>query len=480
MRWLALSCLSLCLAMSFIDQSGIPLALPTLQLAFHSNIQTLNWVVSAYWLPITLFCLLAGVAADHFPKHLLLIGGLIIFAAASLWCAIANNIQQLILARFIQGVGAATLIPMTSALLPNIFSNNEFGKASGSLASCGALAAVFGPILVGALLTHAGWRWIFIINIPLSLIVISAVYWLIPKDHKPLVEKKSTPTKHRGLIVFIVMISSICLWTIQLPEWGILQPTQIILLISATFFSAVLIKLAQKNPQHFFIQPQVIRNKYYRLVTALGALTKMRSGISIYAIPFFFQIILQLNPLQTGFIMVPTFIAVMICGTIAGRLSDNYGAKLPFLIGTILSLLVWSSFLFINNIHITLLYVLCFFNGAANVMMIPVSISQGLKSTPRSLHGAASGLGTLSRQLCALIGVLMVTSFSNYILAAAPGTKKAAISQAILNPTKVIYALHTACAACLIIALVQALVLFRLHKQRPHPCDDKYNQPNDH
>jgi EmrB/QacA subfamily drug resistance transporter len=168
-----------------IDESVINVALPAIETDLATTIVTIQWLVNAYTLCLSALLLVGGASADQFGRRRFFIVGVSIFAAASLWCGLAPNLTQLIIARATQGVGAALLIPCSLALIGASFDESERGKAIGTWAGFSAVATAIGPLLGGWIVDHFNWRWIFLINPLLALPTIWIAYRHLPESRDP-------------------------------------------------------------------------------------------------------------------------------------------------------------------------------------------------------------------------------------------------------------------------------------------------------
>src|ERR1700712_5056704 len=159
-------------SLAFIDGSVVNVALPAIGRDLQASAADLQWTINAYLLPLSALLLLGGAAGDHFGRRRMLVGGIALFAAASLACALAPGLGFLLAARVVQGVGAAMLMPNSLSILGHAFSGEEKGRAVGTWAAVGAIASAFGPPLGGWLVGAVGWRAIFFINLPVAALAI--------------------------------------------------------------------------------------------------------------------------------------------------------------------------------------------------------------------------------------------------------------------------------------------------------------------
>ncbi len=168
--------------MAFIDSTVVNVALPAVQGNFHASVVDVQWVVESYGLFLAALILAGGSLGDLFGRRLIFVVGVAIFAVASAGCGAASNIHQLILARSIQGMGAALLVPGSLAIISTAFDEMSRGQAIGTWSGFTAITTAIGPVLGGWLVEHATWRWVFLINLPLAAAVIVISVWRIPES----------------------------------------------------------------------------------------------------------------------------------------------------------------------------------------------------------------------------------------------------------------------------------------------------------
>jgi MFS family permease len=170
-------------SIAFIDESVVNVALPAIETDLATSVAVIQWLVNAYTLCLSAFVLTGGAAGDLFGRRRIFVVGIAIFAAASIWCGLSPTVAQLILARAIQGVGAALLIPCSLAIIGATFDDAERGKAIGTWAGFSAMATAVGPLLGGWIVDHVTWRWIFLINPLLALPTLWIAIRKVPESH---------------------------------------------------------------------------------------------------------------------------------------------------------------------------------------------------------------------------------------------------------------------------------------------------------
>src|ERR1700674_1239710 len=170
-------------SLAFIDGTVVNVALPAVQADFHATLVDVQWVVESYGLFLGALILVGGSLGDLFGRRLIFAIGVAIFAAASAGCGAASNIHSLIIARSIQGVGAALLVPGSLAIISSSFDEKSRGQAIGTWSGFTAITTAIGPVLGGWLVEHASWRWVFFLNLPLAAAVIAISIWRIAESH---------------------------------------------------------------------------------------------------------------------------------------------------------------------------------------------------------------------------------------------------------------------------------------------------------
>jgi EmrB/QacA subfamily drug resistance transporter len=168
--------------MASIDSTVVNVALPAIQATFHATLVDVQWVVESYGLFLGALILVGGSLGDLFGRRLIFSTGVVIFAVASMGCAVASKMDELIVARSIQGMGAALLVPGSLAIIAASFDEKSRGKAIGTWSGFTAMTTALGPVVGGWLVEHASWRWAFLINLPLAAAVVGISFWRIKES----------------------------------------------------------------------------------------------------------------------------------------------------------------------------------------------------------------------------------------------------------------------------------------------------------
>src|SRR6516162_4173681 len=169
----------------FIDGTVVNVAMPALQANLQATVVDVQWVIEAYALLLAALLLVGGSLGDIYGRRRMYTIGVIVFAAASTSCGLALNINRLILARAMQGIGAALLVPGSLAIISASFAEKDRGRAIGTWSGFTSMTTAIGPVLGGWLIEHASWRWVFFINVPIAAIVVALTLRYIPESRNP-------------------------------------------------------------------------------------------------------------------------------------------------------------------------------------------------------------------------------------------------------------------------------------------------------
>src|ERR1700682_1250356 len=179
-RWI-LAAAILGSSMAFIDSTVVNVALSALQNSLGGTVIDMQWVVEASGLFLGALILVGGSLGDLFGRRRMFLLGVTVFAVASVGCGLAPDIRQLVIARSVQGLGAAFLVPGSLSIISASFSEKERGRAIGTWSGFTAITTALGPVLGGWLIEHASWRWVFFINVPLAAAVIALSLGRVPE-----------------------------------------------------------------------------------------------------------------------------------------------------------------------------------------------------------------------------------------------------------------------------------------------------------
>src|SRR3712207_1427432 len=180
-------------AMAFIDGTVVNVALPAIQARLNATAVDAQWIVEAYALFLAALILLGGSLGDHYGRRRIFSLGILLFTVASVWCGISRGPEELILARAVQGIGGAMLVPGSLAIISASFEEERRGRAIGTWSGFSGITAALGPVVGGYLVENISWRAAFLINVPLALVVLWIVFRHVPESRDPDARKLDIP-----------------------------------------------------------------------------------------------------------------------------------------------------------------------------------------------------------------------------------------------------------------------------------------------
>lgn len=327
-------------SMAFIDGTAVNVALPNLQAGLHATLSQVQWVVESYALLLAALLLVGGALGDLYGRRLIFCLGVLLFAGASAWCGLVPGIGQLIVARAVQGVGGALLVPGSLAIISASFPQEQRGRAIGAWSAFTGITAAIGPVLGGWMVEHLSWRWVFFINPPIAAVVLLICYWRVPEsrdENRPRrldLPGASFITFGLGALVYGLIESSDYGWRHPLV-WGSLAGA---LLAIAAF---LWVEAETKYP----LTPlKLFRSRDFTGANLLTLFLYTALGTVLFFLPFNLIQIQGYTATQAGAANLPFILIMFFLSTWAGGLTPRYGARLPLVVGTLLAALGFALF----------------------------------------------------------------------------------------------------------------------------------------
>lgn len=316
-------------SLSFIDGSVLNVALPAIGHAFAARAEEVQWVVNAFLLPLSALLLLGGAAGDVYGRRRMLIGGIALFAFASLLCALAPGLPLFLAGRAAQGIGAALLLPSSLAILGDAFSGEARGRAVGTWAASGAMAAAGAPLLGGWMVEAVGWEAIFLINLPIAAAAVLLALRYVPESDQ---SDRARPDWLGG------MLATLALGTLTwgLTEWSAAGiPSAASEAALAGGFALLLLFLAvERRRREAAMMPLALfASRSFVGLTLLTFLLYGAFGAVMVLLPFTLIEAEGYSPVAAGASLLPLPLLIAAASPLMGRLAARVGPRLPLTAG---------------------------------------------------------------------------------------------------------------------------------------------------
>ncbi|WP_085728583.1 MFS transporter [Pseudomonas sp. R37(2017)] len=329
-----LASLSLSMLLSSLGTSIANVGLPTLAEAFSASFQAVQWVVLAYLLSITALIVSVGRLGDLVGRRRLLLVGIAVFTVASILCALAPNLWLLIAARALQGIGAATMMALTMALVSGAVPKEKMGSAMGVLGTMSAIGTSLGPTLGGLMIAHMGWQGIFLLNVPLGVLAMGLVWAFLPVDrHEMTSTRPGFDTL--GTLVLVLTLSAYALaMTLGRGSFG---PLNAALLLVAVI-GLILFVFVEQTAASPLVNLAMLRNPRLSCGFAMSTLVTSVVMATLVVGPFYLSGALGLSAASVGLVMSVGPLVAALAGMPCGWLVDRWGAQCSSTVGLLVML----------------------------------------------------------------------------------------------------------------------------------------------
>ncbi|MEV8194910.1 DHA2 family efflux MFS transporter permease subunit [Rhodococcus pyridinivorans] len=398
--WWGLSALVVGFFMILLDLTIVAVASPAIMADLQADINQVVWVTSAYLLTYAVPLLFTGRLGDRLgPKHVYL-AGLVVFTAASLWCATSGTIEMLIAARAVQGLVAALMTPQTMATIARTFAPDKRGAAMGLWGAVAGLASLLGPLVGGVLVDWQGWNWIFYINVPVGIIAFVLAAWLVP----------SLETQPHKFDVVGVILSGVGLFLLVFGiqegssrDWDVWTWTMILAGIAVM----VLFVLNQaRNKGEPLVPLALFRDRNFSMSNI--AISSMGAAMTALMVPayFYLETVRGFSPTKAALIFAPMAIVTGLTAPLIGKFSDRMPPRvLPTVGFTLFSATIFGfAVLMTPDSPIVLFLLIAGIAGVSNSCIWAPLASTATHNLPIHQAGAGAGIYNTTRQVGSVLG----------------------------------------------------------------------------
>ncbi|WP_280437394.1 DHA2 family efflux MFS transporter permease subunit [Nocardia carnea] len=405
--WLALGALVVGFFMILLDVTIVAVANPAIMTDLHADISNVIWVTSAYLLTYAVPLLITGRLGDRFgPKNIYLIG-LAVFTLASLWCGLSGDIETLIAARAVQGLGAALMTPQTMAVITRTFPPDGRGAAMGLWGAVAGLATLIGPILGGLLVDGLGWEWIFIVNVPVGIVAFALAVWLVP----------SLPThRHKFDLLGVVLSAAgmfLLVFGIQEGNTNDWSATIWVMIVAGLVVLAVFVVTQARRSGEPLLPLSLFRDRNFSLSNL--AIASMGASVTAVMVPIYFylQAVHGMTPTRSALVLAPMAIISGTAAPVVGKLSGRWHPRLIPTTGFLLFAIAtaWMALVMRNpHANITWMVLAGAVAGLSNSFIWAPLATTATHNLPIHQAGAGAGVYNTTRQVGSVLGSAAISA----------------------------------------------------------------------
>jgi len=318
--------------MAMLDATVVNVALPHIGEEFGVSVSSLQWVLTGYLLTLASLILVAGALGDRYGRRLIFLIGTIWFGASSLLCGAAPNVDVLIVARILQGVGAALVTPGSLAILQASFRESDRARAVGAWSGLGAAFGAIGPFVGGWMVDHPGWRWAFLINVPVAAVTVFCTLTAVPETRDP-------NARHGiDLVGAVLCVATLCAMTWALIEAGQRGWTDAAVLgaLTAGAASAVAFVVRMRRARDPLVPPSLFESRAFTVTNLATVLLYAALGVSFFLIAYQLQVAAGWTALAAGAALLPATMLMLVLSPKSGALGQRIGPRLQLTVGPLL------------------------------------------------------------------------------------------------------------------------------------------------
>ena len=410
-RWVLVAAI-LGSSMAFIDGTIVNVALPAMQHDLGATAAQMQWVVEAYALFLAALLLVGGALGDRYGRRRIFMAGVALFAVASAVCALSTSVQMLILARGLQGVGGALLVPGSLTLISAVFPEEERGRAIGTWSGFSGITAAVGPVVGGWLVDHYDWTWAFYINLPLAAAVLYIGWRHVPESRGT----AARPLDVKGAVLATIGLLGVVYAFIEAPirHWS--SPAVAIAMLVGCAGLGLFV-LAERRQRYPMVPLALFRNRNFAGANLLTLWLYAALGGGLYFFPLNLIQAQGYSAAAAGAALLPFIFIMFILSRWAGRLVDRFGPRLPLVAGPLIAGAGFASFAIpgTGGSYWTTFFPAVVILGLGMSVTVAPLTTTVMNAVDQGSAGIASGVNNAASRTAALIAIAafgMVMAFA--------------------------------------------------------------------
>jgi EmrB/QacA subfamily drug resistance transporter len=395
--------------MAFLDSTVLNVALPTIQADLSATAQDAQWVFGAYALVLAALMLVGGSLGDHYGRRRVFALGVALFAASSLWCALATGPEQLILARAAQGLGGAMMVPGSLAIIGASFEEGLRAKAIGAWSGLSGTAMAVGPVLGGFLVEIVSWRAAFLINVPLAVAALLIAFRHVPESRDPDARRLDIP----GALLAAVGLGGVVYGLIRSSSAGFGDATVLVPLATGLLALAAFVFVESRSSEPM-VPLGLFRSKDFDGASLFTFLFYVALTGSLYFLPFLMVQVHGYSALVAGSVFLPFVAIAFVLGRLSGRIVARFGTRLTLVAASLAAAAGFLLFALPGVGHGS--YWISFFpamvvQGFGMALVIAPLTTVALNSVEGPHSGLASGVNNAVTRVAGLLAVAVMGVF---------------------------------------------------------------------